>query len=193
VSSVVSEREKKLIIDLLRHRISEDQFFHDFPLASEGAASAAGLAMLRQAARVSDPVGVEFGLYLGHRFGISADYLDVLCELATSSWHQRHDDVIDGLSKLKSPKSIDALFIAATTQHSYRDYDDSETLGVKATWALRSIETAGAIEKLGLLLRGSNKILSSEARLRLEDLQRSAKTTTAKELARAQLTQHSSP
>jgi hypothetical protein len=193
MSSVVSERQQKLILDLLLHRMSEVQFLRDFPLASEQAASDAGLATLRAAARTSDPVGVEFGLYLGHRFGFSADYLDVLCELATSSWHQRHEDVVDGLAKLESPLSVDALVASATTRHRYRDYDDSETLGVKATWALRHIETPAAIEKLGTLLRGDNTILSAEARLRLEDLQRSAKTTIAKELAMAQLAPHRSP
>jgi hypothetical protein len=187
MSSIVSERQQKLIIDVLLHRMSDEQFLRDFPLASEQAATDAGLAMLRAAARTSDPVGVEFGLYLGHRFGFSADYLDVLCELATSSWHQRHEDVVDGLAKLKSPLSVDALVASATTRHRYRDYDDSETLGVKATWALRHIESPAAVEKLGLLLRGDNAILSSEARFRLEDIQRSAKTTIAKELATAQL------
>jgi hypothetical protein len=193
MSSVVSEREKKLVIELLLHRMSEDQFLRDFPLGSEAAASAAGLAMLREAVRTSDPVGVEFGLYLGHRFGISADYLDVLCELATANWHQRHEDVVAALGKLKSPMSVDALYNAALLRHPYREYDDSESLGVKATWALRAIETPESIEKLGMLLRSDNKILSAEAEMRLEDIRRSSRTTTASELAELQLSQNRSP
>lgn len=186
MSSAVTDRERKLIIELLLHRISEDHFLREFPVASEQAASAAGLAMLR-AATPSDPAGVEFGLYLGHRFGITPDYLDVLCELATASWHERHEDVVDALAKLKSPTSVDALFNAALTRHAYRDYDESETLAVKVTWALRRIETPEALEKLGALRRSSNRIVSSEATRRLEDIARSGKTSTAKELAKAEL------
>jgi hypothetical protein len=129
--------------------------------------------MLREAARVCDPVGIEFGLYLGHHFGFAPEQLAVLCELAKADWHQRHEDVVDALSQLNLPGSEEALYAAATSRHAYRDYDESESLGVKATWALSKLQTLGAIETLGALLRDDRAILCSEARQRLEDLARS--------------------
>jgi hypothetical protein len=107
--SSVGNREQRLILDLLLRRKSARQFFEEFPVKPDDAA-APGLAMLQRALAERDSVGVEFGLYLGHRFGISLKYLDVLLALAGEKWHERHEDVIDGLAKLRSPQSIDVLY-----------------------------------------------------------------------------------
>src|SRR6478609_9121952 len=100
--SFVGERERGLILDLLRKRISEKKFYRAFPMES-GEGSDVGLAMLVRALRERDAKGVEFGYYLASWFGISEAYLDVLIGLAEQPWHQSHEHVVDALAALKSP------------------------------------------------------------------------------------------
>jgi hypothetical protein len=123
--SFVSPDKQQLILDLLLQKVSERDFYSRFP-TTPSEASASGAAMLRRALEEQDRVAVEFGLYLGHRFGITPDYLDALEKLAGTAWHERHEDVVAGLAKLASPSSVIALRtrryrdprISRTTIHS---------------------------------------------------------------------------
>lgn len=126
--------------------------------------------MLARALRDRDATGVEFGLYLGHRFGISEEYLDVLIELATAPWHERHEDVVDALAKLKSPKSVDTLVRTAMTSLRYRDYDEFNSLGVKCVHALAKIGTKEAVAGLRALMGSGDENLEQEARAQLDRL-----------------------
>lgn len=182
-SSTVSDRECALIVGLILDRISEDRFLREFPVGPAGPRAAA-LAILKRAAQAKDPVGVEMGLCLGHRFGMSMDFLEILCELVEADWHKRHEDAVSGLAKLKSPASVDVLYGAALSRHAYREYDEAYSLGVKAIYALAAIQTSEAIEKLGMLMRCNNDILASEARMRIEELEHSGATNATKEAAR---------
>ncbi len=135
-------------------------------------------------------MGVEFGLYLGHRFGISPDYLDALLGLASADWHERHEDVVDGLAKLKAPASANGLYEAALAHHPYRDYDEANALGVKAVRALGSLQTHEAIVLLGRLLHSRNPALTSEVRAQLTRIESGTKSdalrTTAREVLRSE-------
>lgn len=181
--SSVSEHERRLILDLLMGRVSEDDFYRDLP-CKPGEASELGLAMLRRAVEERDPVGVEFGLYLGHRFGISQKYLDVLLLLAGENWHERHEDVIDGLAKLDSPESVDVFYRAALVKHPYLEYDEAYALGVKCIYALGKIQTLEAVVRLGELLRSGNSVLESEAGAQLARIERLGKSETVRVAAR---------
>jgi hypothetical protein len=169
--SSVSERECQLILALLTGRIPEDEFYRELPCKPDEA-SEHGFAMLRRAVEERDPVGVEFGLYLGHRFGISQKYLDVLLVLAGENWHERHEDVIDGLAKLGSPESVDAFYRAALVKHPYLEYDEAYALGVKCIYALGKIQSMEAVVRLGELLRSGNSVLESEAGAQLARIKR---------------------
>jgi hypothetical protein len=184
--SFVPERQRRLILDLLLGRLSEEQFFQEFP-ASRDDASSVGLDMVRRAIQERDAVGVEFGLYLGHRFGVSPSYLDALIELVGANWHERHEDVVDGLAKLKAPASIDALYQAALAEHSYRDYDEAHSLEVKAVRALAAIHTGKAIERLGELLRHANSTVQSETRAQLTKIVSNADSEVLRTAAREAL------
>src|SRR5579859_7838663 len=164
--SYLSEREYQLILDLLLRRVSEDVFFQKFP-ANPAQIRAISLKTLQQALHERDPDGVEFGLYLGHRFGFSPAHLETLNALAESDWHTRHQDVVDGLSRLAAPSSVEPLYRAALSKHPYLDYDEANALGVKAIWALGRIETREAVARLGDLLRCDDPILVDEAKSQL--------------------------
>lgn len=171
--SSVSERERALILDLLLGKISETEFCRDY--ATEGIElRLLGLTILRRSLKERDPVGVEFGLYLAHRFGISTDYQDVLVALAHADWHERHEDVIDGLAKLRATASVDALFHAATTEYAYRAYDEHNALASKAIIALGRIENQAAISALGELARRGTPAIQSQARTQLKEIENRA-------------------
>lgn len=180
--SFVSEREQRLILDLLSGRISEEDFYREFP-TNPGEVSAVALAMLQRALQERDPVGAEFGLYLAHRFGITNNFLDVLLALANVPWHQRHEDVIEGLAALKNPASVDALYQAALARHPYLEYDDAFALGTKSIYALGAIETREAVSRLGELLHCGNSILETEAKAQLKRIAKAGRSDSARNAA----------
>jgi hypothetical protein len=181
--SFVGERERGLILDLLRGQIREDDFYREFRI-KPGEASSTGRAMLVRASQERDPAGVEFGLYLGHRFGVSEEYLDVLLGLACEPWHERHEDVIDALAKLKAPRSVEALYRTALTTFPYREYDEFNSLGTKCVRALGAIQTKEAIIQLGNLMANGGPILEGEAQAQLRRIEGEGSSEVARETAR---------
>lgn len=167
--SLVGEHERRLILDLLRKRISEDDFCAAYPM-TPGEGSHVGYEMLARALQQQDAVAVAFGMYLGGRFGVTDEYLDVLLDLATAPWHETHEDVVTAIGTLKSPKSIDTLVRTATTHFPYRDYDEFNSLGVKCVYALAKIGTPEAIAGLRTLATSGDPNLARNASARLRDL-----------------------
>ena len=161
--SSVGDREQRLILDLLLGHKSEEQFCQEFP-ADPLQKSALGLSILQTAAKERDPVGVEFGLHLGHRFGFLPEYLGTLLALLREDWHERHEDVVDGLAELKSPESVDALCYAALMELPYRSYDDSGSLAKKCIRLLGKLQSHEAVLRLAdLVRRGSDSVRSAAA------------------------------
>jgi hypothetical protein len=185
--SFVDERTRGLILDLLRARIREDEFYRAFPL-KPGEGSRAGQAMLVRALNERDAIGVEFGLYLGHRFGICEECLDVLLGLAGESWHERHEDVVDALVKLKSARSVESLLRTAKTRFPYRDYDESNSLGVKCIRALGALYTRDAVSGLGDLVVSGDPNLEREAEAQLQCIANQSPSGAIRVAAREALT-----
>jgi hypothetical protein len=167
--SSVSERERQLILEFLLGRITEETFRQEFPL-EQGQEIHRVQEILQTALRARDPEGVELGLNLGHRFGFSESHVELLCRLAIEDWHQRHEDAVMALAKVRSPKSVDALFRAAMATHAYLEYDEAFALGVKSIYALGAIATVEAIERLRGLAACGNVVLEREARAELARL-----------------------
>jgi hypothetical protein len=180
-----SEREQRLILDVLGNRISAEEFLQAFP--RKGEPSLLGLSMLREALEERDPVGVEFGLYLAFRFGVSADYLDVLLALATADWHENHEDVVEALTELNAPESATALHAAALAEHEYLEYDEAHALGTKSAWALAKLQTEAAVEALTDLLSSGAAPVAQVAREQLERLAAGAPSPSVRDAARSAL------
>lgn len=166
--------------------MSEGAFYRAFPV-NRGEGSNTGRLMLERALQERDRKGVEYGLYLGFRFGISEAYLDVLLQLAMESWHECHEDVIDALAKLKSPRSVDVLVRTALTTFPYRDYDECNSLGTKCIWALGNISTMAAVLGLGKLLVSGDSNLEREAQAQLRRVESEGLSEDAREAARETL------
>lgn len=173
---------EKLILDLLLHKINKDEFFRNFP-TTESEASGEALKMLTEALQYRDADGVEFGLLMGHHFGFSREFLDVLLRLAGENWHQQHESLVDTFAKTKWPESVEVLSTIAVTSYDYREYDDYCSLGVKCIYALAAIETREAILQLGKLARCGIAILEREAVARLTGIAKQGSSSDGRQLA----------
>lgn len=149
----VDERQKRLVIDLALKRVSEEDFLRSFP-ASPDQRQSLGLEVLRFALSEKDPDAVECGTILGYHFGMTTDYVDVLGALALVDWHRDHEDVVFALGKLKSPRSVEPLFLAAQKSHGYLqasapdDGDGHFELRSKCIHALANIGTIESLARL---------------------------------------------
>lgn len=180
------ERERNLIVALATGRMSEAEFCRELPTTPDEAIRLS-LRIFTTALRERDPVGVESGLILGHRFGFGSEHFDLLVELAHETWHQSHEDVVDALATFRSPSSVETLVQTALSTFDYLDYDESYALGVKCIWALGEIESESAVNGLGRLRKSSNSILESEATAQLVRLKEDARSESIRVMARQTL------
>jgi hypothetical protein len=157
---------QQLILDMLVHRIPEDEFLRQIGIARESGSRFA-LTMLEDAYRENNKVDVECGLSLAFRFGITPEFLDVLIRLSDADWHQRHEDVVTALDHLQDTRAIDALCRAAVTHHPYLEYDDSRALADKAIWALARIGNATADQRLLSFAESGEPVVRTCAREQL--------------------------
>lgn len=154
-------------MDLTNGSLSEDLFLKHFQ--TYGGESLV-LGLLKQAKDERDSDGAEYALLVGFKLGFKSDSSVVLSELLTAPWHEKHEDIAIALRQLKAECSVDALYETALTKYDYLDYDDSYALAVKCIWALGTIGSQVATEKLKLLEKSENEIISEEAAKQLERL-----------------------
>jgi hypothetical protein len=181
ILTMLTTPRQQLILDMLANRISEDEFLREIGIA-RGSGSGFALSMLEDAYRENNKVDVEFGLYLGFRFGFTPEFLDVLIRLSDSDWHHRHEDVVTALDVLYDARAIDALYRATLKIHPYLDYDDSRALADKAIWALARLRDATADQKLRSLAESGEPVVQAHAR---EQLYRNSGRSTPEERSRA--------
>jgi hypothetical protein len=157
---------QQLILDLLANRISEDKFLREIGIG-RGSGSGFALRMLEGAYHENNGDDVEFGLYLGFRFGFTPEFLDVLIRLSDADWHQRHEDVVAALDELRDLRATDALYRATLKLHTYLDYDDSRALASKAIWALGRLGDTTADQRLRTLADSGEPVVQAYAREQL--------------------------
>jgi len=156
-----------LILGLLDGSIPEPEFLKKFQVRLKDMPRKVA-SMLDTAIVEKDSVGVEYGLYLLHKYQVTEGVLEQLNRLVEADWHEWHEDAVDGLSKLNSPSSVGYLQAAALASHPYLEFDESFSLGRKAVWALSGIESIDAILALDRIRKAGKKIVSDEAENRLK-------------------------
>lgn len=181
MKSFVPERDRDLVLGLVVGRLSQAEFEHQF----QGNPRLRALEWLEKSIEKQDALGVELSLHLGHRFGFPDATVSPLLCLATAGWHQRHEDVVDALAKLRVPESVGPLFEVATTDFPYREYDDSRSLAVKCIRALRRIENLDAVAKLATLSHSEDRIVAQAATTMLRRLVSESQSVQVRDAARA--------
>ena len=144
-------------------KISKSDFLRLNDIAEDEAASTF-LAQLQKAYFQKNDEEVDSILSLVFAFdAVDERFVHLLNDLLTSDWHEQHENIAMLLQKLKSPKSILALYEVAQKAFSYLSYDESYALAVKCIWALGDIGTDAALEKLEILSHSSNQIIAHNA------------------------------
>jgi hypothetical protein len=169
---MITEIEKKLILDLATGRISKEAFFKEYPVDLSTNVNYA-LALFENAHKEKDNDLLEYALLLNGYVDITKNrntYIEIWRQLLREEWHTQHEHLVDILSYYKDPKDIDLFYEIALTKFDYRDYDDSESLAVKCIWTLGNIGTEGAKVKLELLAKSDNKIIKDNAVQQLKRL-----------------------
>lgn len=167
--SFVSTSQQQLILDLLLGKLGEQEFYDRYP-TNAAEVSGVGLHMLERGLQERDPVAVEFGLYIAHRFGVAPAHVGVLNALAIAPWHERHEDAVSALAKLRDASSVEPLHQAALLRLPYLEYDESFALARKAIHALKDVQTLSAVDKLGELASGSDAPICGYAQSALRKL-----------------------
>lgn len=114
---------------------------------------------------------IDIALYLIFLFDlVNEELLPLLNNLIISDWHEQHENIAIILQELRSPSSVENLFTAINKKYNYLDYDDSCALAVKCIWCLGDIGNDKAKDKLNILAKSSNVIISNNAVKQLKHL-----------------------
>lgn len=123
---------------------------------------------LRKAIEAFDDCAFELAVRAVFNAGLPSALADVFIDALRMPWHTRHEDLVSALQHMRAPEAVEALHAAATSSHTYLDYDEFFGLARKCTWALADIGTPAARSKLTDLANHPNPVIAGYARKRLE-------------------------
>jgi hypothetical protein len=164
--------ERSLIMALVmrpggKEPLSDAEFLREFP-ASDGVAL--GVTLLQDAVARRDPVDVELALIVCSTFGLSADLVPILVQLAAANWHERHEDVATALGTVGggSPDAVEALVHLATWVPEYLEFDRARALARKAVRSLGAMRSDAANQALEVLSTGESRTVADAALAQLQ-------------------------
>lgn len=160
---MMNDSEKNLIRNLTLKKITKENFLKEFsfnPTQDKEYLK----KLLRSAYKNKKVDDIYYLLNLASIFELfDQSYVDILCNLLLCDWHFKHEDIARRLQKLKSPKSIEALYQTSTTKFEYLNHDNSYSLARKCMFALGDINTDESVEKLKLLSQSDDEEIKSYA------------------------------
>ena len=106
-----------------------------------------------------------------HEIRPDDDCTEILCKLLECDWHLSHEDITLALQRLGDPKAIKVLRRVAERKFDYLEYNNSEALARKCTWALADIGTPEAKAALEEIVKLPDEVIASYATERLESWQ----------------------
>jgi hypothetical protein len=183
---MLSDSDKKFIMDFLLKKIPEPDFLAGFNATPETVRSRV-VQMLQRCLDEKDVDAAQYGLLLTHRFGFDISFLNVLNELAEAPWHTAHENAVSALAKLKDPSSVPVLARVAVVHYPYKSWDKAFALNTKAIHGLWAIGNEDAIRALGDLTKNENRVIKSTAKELLRDLVKNSSSPGAKSLAKDML------
>lgn len=125
------------------------------------------LSLLKKNVENRDVKGLSNTLAVIYKDGADSDFTGLLLSLLDEDWHTSEEDIVGILEIIKDPKSVDKLYDVAV---NVPDYDDMRALAKKCMWALSSINTPEAVEKLKLLRESNDPIIKENATFQLEEV-----------------------
>jgi hypothetical protein len=161
--------KKALILKLMMKQINLSEFLCQFGDGSGELDLCKELTLAREA---KDAELVDLLLYLSAV--VKFDYYDVniLNQLVTDPWHQKHEEIVRLLDHYRQPSSVNPLYKAALLNLDYRDYDEDFILANKCIRVLEKIQDQNAIEKMELLASADNELIRQYAQKHLSRARR---------------------
>ncbi len=156
--------KKSLILKLMMNQLNISDFMCQFGDCSGNVDLCKELTIARVA---EDAELVDLLLYLSAVVNYCYYDVDILNQLMTDPWHQKHEEVVRLLAYYKHPSSVNHLYEAALLNLDYRDYDEDFVLANKCIRALEKIQDQNAIEKMELLANADNKLIRQYAQKHL--------------------------
>lgn len=99
--------------------------------------------------------------------GLPHDYSVALCQIMKDEWHLSHEDIVTIIEIQKYIEGVDCLYDAAIREYPYPISDEFSALGIKCVYALKTLGTAAAREKLLLLAKVDNQRVAKAAQKNL--------------------------
>ena len=158
------ENKKALILKLMMKQINLSEFLCQFGDGSGELDLCKELTIAREA---KDAELVDLLLYLSAVVKFDYDDVDILNQLVTDTWHQKHEEIVRLLDHYRQPSSVNPLYKAALLNLDYRDYDEDFILANKCIRALEKIQDQNAIEKMELLASADNELIRQYAQKHL--------------------------
>lgn len=163
------ENKKALILKLMMKQINLSEFLCQFGDGSGVLDLCKELTIAREA---KDAELVDLLLYLSAVVKFDYYDVDILNQLVTDPWHQKHEEIVRLLDHYRQPSSVNPLYKAALLNLDYRDYDDDFILANKCIRVLEKIQGQNAIEKMELLAGADNELIRQYAQKYLNRMRR---------------------
>ena len=161
--------KKDLILKLMMKQINLSEFLCQFGDGSGELDLCKELTIAREA---KDAELVDLLLYLSAVVKFDYYDVDILNQLVTDPWHQKHEEIVRLLDHYRQPSSVNPLYKAALLNLDYRDYDEDFILANKCIRALEKIQDQNAIEKMELLASADNELIRQYAQKHLNRVRR---------------------
>ena len=161
--------KKALILKLMIKQINLSEFLCQFGDGSGELDLCKELTIAREA---KDAELVDLLLYLSAVVKFDYYDVDILNQLVTDPWHQKHEEIVRLLDHYRQPSSVNPLYEAALLNLDYRDYDDDFILANKCIRVLEKIQDQNVIEKMELLASADNELIRQYAQKHLNRVRR---------------------
>ena len=161
--------KKDLILKLMMKQINLSEFLCQFGDGSGELDLCKELTIAREA---KDAELVDLLLYLSAVVKFDYYDVDILNQLVTDPWHQKHEEIVRLLDHYRQPSSVNPLYEAALLNLDYRDYDEDFILANKCIRVLEKIQDQNAIEKMELLAEVDNALIRQYAQKHLNRVRR---------------------
>jgi len=161
--------KKDLILKLMMKQINLSEFLCQFGDGSGELDLCKELTIAREA---KDAELVDLLLYLSAVVKFDYYDVDILNQLVTDPWHQKHEEIVRLLDHYRQPSSVSPLYEAALLDLDYRDYDEDFILANKCIRALEKIQGQNAIEKMELSAEVDNALIRQYAQKHLNRVRR---------------------
>jgi hypothetical protein len=130
------------------------------------------VAHLESAIRDENAAAAEAALLEVYDAGLHPVHCTILIALVEASWHQKHEDIVHAIQRLRCPDAVAALERTTFSAYEYRDYDDYGMLASQCIWALADIGSPDAHAAITRLANCGNPLIANSALERLNHWQK---------------------